>query len=206
MFSGDNFVSWRGCQVSVLRAGTPVVIQGRIDGNKVWQGPEFDFYATFPMEWVHTKNSTFFEDTLECINRFVRQGMTTQEMAKRIGVSELDLLDWYATGMRVALPPTSHHEMTVKLRRWLGAEMAAQDGVQRDSGNITEKKIKDTTDSAKNEDKINQNETPGDATCTDIEKEKKENVTCAGMKRTQDVDGDTMSATKHPRHAESYKA
>tara|TARA_Y100000389_G_scaffold131342_1_gene128768 strand:+ start:430 stop:963 length:534 start_codon:yes stop_codon:yes gene_type:complete len=177
----------------VLCAGTPVVIKGRIDDNKVWHGPEFDFYATFPTEWVHTKNSTFFEDTLECINRFVRQGMTTQEMAKRIGVSEVDLLDWYATGMRVALPPTSHHEMTVKLRRWLGAEMAAQDGVQGDAGNITEKKIKDNTDRHNNEDKINKNKTTRHATCTDIETEKNKDVTRASLKRVRDVDVDTVS-------------
>ena len=177
--------------MSVLRDGIPFVIQGRIDDNKDWQGPEFDFYATFPTEWVHTKNSTFFEDTLECINRFVRQGMTTQEMAEKIGVSELDLLDWYATGMRVALPPTSHHEMTVKLRRWLGAEMAARDGVS-----TTEKTIKETADSQINEDKTNKKETPGHATCTDVGKGEPKNATCAGVKRARDVDGGTMSATK----------
>lgn len=186
-----------GYQVSILRHGTPVVIQGRIDDNKEWRGPEFDFYATFPTEWVHTKNSTFFEDTLECINRFVRQGMTAQEMAKRIGVSELDLLDWYATGMRVALPPPSHHEMTVKLRRWLGAEMAARDGVS-----TTEKTIKETTDSRVNEDKINKKETSEHAMCTDIGKGGPENATCAGVKRARDVDGDAMSATKQLRHVE----
>tara|TARA_X000000368_G_scaffold41116_2_gene29770 strand:- start:31 stop:600 length:570 start_codon:yes stop_codon:yes gene_type:complete len=187
-----------------------------IDDNKVWQGPEFDFYATFPTEWVHTKNSTFFEDTLECINRFVRQGMTTQEMAKRIGMSEVDLLDWYATGLRVALPPPSHHEMTVKLRRWLGAEMAVRDGVQTSVDNqeqtndtvekeqmvdnIDSKNAADNNIKKNNEDKIDKNDTSDLATCVDTKEKQNEEGMRAGLKRVCDVDADNVPATKRIHH------